>query len=166
MVIEDPSQNIELLAWLEEPPTAIPQPISVTAPARLPFEQVQPDDFERLVLAVARTRYKVEEARQYGVSGQKQHGIDLYGRLVSASDAHPRYVTVQCRNVEVVTPAALTSAVDDFLAGAWADRSDDFVYATRASVKRAELAEAVETAAARLRASHIRFEVWDGERLL
>ncbi|GAA1719180.1 hypothetical protein GCM10009745_80170 [Kribbella yunnanensis] len=164
---EDPGrlEGHELLAWLAEPPSSTPDPIPTTAPAHLPFEQLEPDAFERLVLAVTETRYEVEDAGQYGVRGQKQHGIDLFGRLVSSGTSDPRYVTVQCRNVDGVTVAGLGGAVDQFLAGLWAERSDLFVYATRASVRRTKLREAVEAEAVRLRAQRIRFEVWDGERL-
>ncbi|MER7243083.1 hypothetical protein [Kribbella sp. NPDC000426] len=159
------SQSQELLAWLEQPPTAVPPAIPVTAPARLPFEALRPDDFERLVLDVTRISYEVEEARRYGEPGQKQYGIDLFGRLASEGDARLRYVTVQCRNVKAVSPKALGRAVEEFLAGTWASRSDEFVYATRASAQRTELLEAIENAVARLREAHVRFEVWDGERL-
>ncbi len=152
-------------AWLEQPPASVPAPIPVTAPAVLPFEHLTPDDFERLILALARQTFTVEHAQQYGVRGQKQHGIDLYCRLASPDQTDRRYVTIQCRNVIEVTPTTLTAAVDAFLEGIWADRTGTFVFATRASTLRTELAEAVEAAAQRLRDRHIRFEIWDGERL-
>lgn len=155
----------DALAWLEMPPRTVPAPISVSAPPRLPFDQLTSDDFERLILAMAGRRYAVEDARQYGVRGQKQHGIDLYCRLVSPDDSTHRYVTIQCRNIVEVRPSAFSAAVEAFLVGTWADRTETFVYATRASMRRVELVEAIEASADRLRVERIGFEVWDGDSL-
>ncbi|MEJ1110900.1 MULTISPECIES: hypothetical protein [unclassified Kribbella] len=151
--------------WLEQPPTEVPTPITIAAPSRLPFEALTPDNFERLVLAIARRSFDVDHAQQYGLTGQKQHGIDLYLRLTASPQADRRYATIQCRNITTVTPDAIASAVEEFLDGKWANLTTTFIYATRASTKRTQLADAVESAANRLRDRDIRYEIWDGDQL-
>jgi hypothetical protein len=78
---------------LEQPPTEVPTPITIAAPSRLPFDALTPDNFERLVLAIARRTFDVDHAQQYGVTGQKQHGIDLYLRLAAPPQADRRHAT-------------------------------------------------------------------------
>ncbi|MFI7066814.1 hypothetical protein ACIBL3_37845 [Kribbella sp. NPDC050124] len=152
-------------AWLEEPPSAVPDPVTVTAPQELPFEHLTAQNFERLVLALARRTFLVGRAGQYGEPGQKQDGIDLYLRLTEPGDAGRPFVTVQCRNIARVTPTAIDRVVDDLLAGGWAERTATFVLAIRAPTRRTEVVEAVEAAADRLTKQGIQFEVWDSQAL-
>jgi hypothetical protein len=152
-------------AWLEQPPTEVPPPVTVTAPARLPFGDLTPDNFERLVLAMARRTFTVGHAQQYGVPGQKQDGIDLYLRLELSQQDSRRYVTIQCRNIMHVKPNAITLSVNEFVKGRWADVTATFIFATRASTRRTELADAVEAARDRLIEHNVQFEVWDGDQL-
>jgi hypothetical protein len=151
-------------AWLGEPPDATP-PLIATRPLVLPFEQLTPENFERLVLKLASRIGDVIHAQLYGVRGQDQHGIDLYCRMRSPGATGRFYRTVQCRNVAETTATDLAAAVEDFLDGTWAGRTDTFVFATRVAALRSERAEAIEAAAARLGQVGIAFEVWDGESL-
>ncbi|MFB6722894.1 hypothetical protein ACFCV3_22135 [Kribbella sp. NPDC056345] len=162
---DDAATASAIPAWLEQPPTELPPPISMAAPSRLPFEALTPSNFERLVLAMARRTFAVDHAQQYGVSGQKQHGIDLYLRLAVPPVPTRRYVTIQCRNIVAVTPAGVAAAVEEFLSGRWADLTTTFIYATRASTRRTDIADAVESAAERLNEFDVRYEVWDGDQL-
>ncbi|MEV8441908.1 hypothetical protein AB0425_31400 [Actinosynnema sp. NPDC051121] len=151
-------------AWLEEAPDAMPV-LAVTQPQVLPFQEVTPENFERLVLGLARREGEVVHAQLYGTRGQDQHGIDLYWRMRSPGASGRWYRTVQCRNVAEVTATDLAAAVEDFLGGAWARRTDTFVFATRVATVRSDRAEAIEVAAAQLNEIGIAFEVWDGEFL-
>jgi hypothetical protein len=136
-----------------------------TAPQVLPFEDLTPENFEKLVVRLVRSGADVEHCQQYGVRGQDQHGIDLYARLRAVAPSGRWYRTVQCRNVATMTDTDIAAAVEDFLGGRWAALSDVFVIATRVSAVRADRAEAVEAAAAMLRSAGVRFEMWDGEEL-
>jgi hypothetical protein len=64
-----------------------------------------------------------------------------------------------------MTDTDIAAAVEDFVDGRWARLSDVFVIATRVSAVRADRAEAIEAAAAMLRAAGVRFDMWDGEEL-
>jgi hypothetical protein len=160
-----PDASSGVPGWLREPPSSVPRPVVVTQPQLLPFGELTPENFERLVLRLAERLGAVEHAQLYGDRGQAQHGIDLYCRLAAPGPSGRRYVTIQCRNVTETTARDLTAALDDFLGGMWAERSDKFIFATRASGVRVQRAEAIEAAAARLLDAQISFEVWDGEQL-
>jgi len=162
---DDPGGHLDPVpSWLEEPPDTTPALI-VTRPQVLPFAQLTAENFERLVLRLARRVGDVVHAQLYGVRGQDQHGIDVYCRMRSPGATGRLYRTVQCRNVAETTATDLAAAVEDFLDGTWARRTDTFVFATRVATVRSERAEAVEDAAGRLGAVGIAFEVWNGESL-
>ncbi|MFL5335377.1 MAG: hypothetical protein ACJ8H8_19880 [Geminicoccaceae bacterium] len=154
-----------LPAWLDDPPVGPPPVLVTTAPQVLPFDELTPDNFEKLVVRLVRLDADVEHCQQYGVHGQGQHGIDLYARLRAPAPSGRWYRTVQCRNVATMTDTDIAAAVEDFLGGRWARLSDVFVIATRVSAVRADRAEAIEAAAAMLRPAGVRFEMWDGEEL-
>jgi len=154
-----------LPAWLEEPPVGVPPLLVSTAPQVLPFDHLTSDNFEKLVVRLVRLDADVEHCQQYGVPGQDQHGIDLYARLRAPGPSGRWYRTVQCRNVAAMTDTDIAAAVEDFLDGLWAARSDVFVIATRVDALRTERAEAAEAAAASLRQVGVRFEIWDGQEL-
>lgn len=152
-------------AWLEEPPVGTPPLLVRTRPQVLPFEGLTPENFERMVLRRVRCDPDVEHAQLYGVRGQDQHGIDLYCRLRKPGPSGRWYRTVQCRNVAVMTATDIAAAVEDFVEGRWASKSEAFAIATRVSAVRTERADAVEAAAEKLRPAGVRFEIWDGEEL-
>lgn len=127
----------------------------------LPFEELSPAVFEELVLDLVRLDSDVEHAQRFGGPGQGQGGIDVYCRLRGTSLSPVRYRTVQCRRKAVTKPSELKAAVDQFLKGEWAERSDVFVFATSASNVRSERARVIEEMAARLRKRNVQFEVWD-----
>jgi len=152
--------------WLEEAPTSVPAPVAASAPLLLPFKDLQPRNFERLIVRFARRLIgNAEHVQLFGEEGQKQDGIDLYLRLHPAPTSGRGYVTIQCRNVTALTPAGILKLVSEFLVGRWADESDAFVLATRARTERTELALAIEDAARKLSLAGIRFWIWDGDFL-
>jgi hypothetical protein len=69
----------DLLA--EPTPTDQLRPPVTQRPPLLPFDQLPWESFELLLVEVARVVEGVTRARRYGRSGQKQDGIDIYGRL-------------------------------------------------------------------------------------
>lgn len=71
-------------------------------PVALPFRQRTWPDFERILLQYAEHVDGLRSVRIYGVPGQPQHGIDLYG-----TDEAGRTVAYQAKNVQRFTAASL-----------------------------------------------------------
>ena len=147
-----------------------------------PVGQLAWEDFERLCLRLleqAAEAVHVSEAgpavqastpvvRPYGVRGQAQSGIDVYARdRLVAGETPPdrRFVSLQARRIEKLSPAALRRSVDDFLGGKWASVSRKFIYATSASASSRKLVDEVETQVSRLIGESIEFVVWDKEAI-
>ena len=135
----------EATSWLLSAPDGqLPPPPVKSNQQILPISSLTPDDTERLFLRVLLALEDVEQAALYGTPGQKQDGIDVYGRLrlTLGSDESPRdYVTLQSKRVAELTPAGLRKAVSTFLEGKWVDRSARFYYATTHSLRPVALAE-------------------------
>ncbi|GHA64816.1 hypothetical protein GCM10010372_75680 [Streptomyces tauricus] len=62
-----------------------------------------------------------------------------------------------------LTPADIIKAVDKFLAGSWASRSEVFTYATTHALRPITLVEELERQADRLEKAGIRLESWGHE---
>jgi hypothetical protein len=149
---------------LEEPPAQpeLDPPVAAAA-HELPFHAIPWEDFEKLCLRLVKHEGEPEHAQRFGTAGQDQSGIDIYARHVDGV-----YVVYQCRRVATLTDADLRRAVEDFLAGEWADRATRFVFCTSQSSVPTRLAGEIETQAARLRAREepaIALVVWDAEAL-
>jgi hypothetical protein len=71
---------IEIPLDLLDPPSAdFPAPPVETAHQALPTGGLSPENFERLCLRLASLEGTPYRARRYGIPGQKQYGIDIYG---------------------------------------------------------------------------------------
>lgn len=147
---------------LDPPSDDFPPPPVETAEAVLPLRGLTPENFERLSLRMARLEGSPWRVRRYGIPGQKQHGIDIYSRLPSG-----RYATYQCKRYEALESKDIADAVDKFISGKWASRTERFVLVTSALANRTELEEEIEQQTRRLAASSpsIAFEVWDREEI-
>ena len=148
-------------AWLEIPPSSRVAPPVQTKLQELPLERLGWEDFERLCVRLVRCEADIEHCQLYGERGQKQGGIDIFGRLRGATS----YAVYQCRRVETFGPAAIRAAVDDFLRGKWSERSSRFVLCTTNSGIRTQLADVIEEQAAALAKRQISFEPWDRNRI-
>ena len=74
------SRRVELsVADVRTPVTDGLEPPASKAPSTLPFRARTWPDFERILLQYAEHVDGLRSARIYGVPGQAQHGIDLYG---------------------------------------------------------------------------------------
>ncbi len=146
----------------EEPDSAeaVRPPSGATPEEDLPLQQLDWGHFERLCLTLAEKSATFVDSALYGTRGQDQAGIDL---LLRRPDG--RHVTVQCRRVQVIEPAGIRTAVDDFLEGKFAAVSARFVLATSADTRATKTRDECEVQAARLRNVGIDFEVWDRRRL-
>ncbi|MFZ5480839.1 MAG: NACHT domain-containing protein [Myxococcota bacterium] len=159
MTASQPAQPLP--AWLDIPPSRVPVLPTVSRLQALPYLELAWEDFERLVLRVARERDEIIGCRLYGVRGDDQHGIDLYAR----NGKSERYFVYQCKRVRSFTASDITAAVSVFMAGAWFGRAQTFVLCTATSLRTAALSEQVEVERARLREHGITFDTLDAAEL-
>src|SRR3954471_23669389 len=109
--VADPAESDRreraLVEVLAAEPQTLPQPPTLN-PAGLPFGELAPPMFERLVAEVVLYVDGLGQVRVYGRSGQAQDGLDIVG-----GPAHDRSV-YQVRRIERLTPPALRKAVLDY----------------------------------------------------
>jgi hypothetical protein len=80
----------------------------IAAPASLPLDQLAPPVFERLIAEVAARVDGIGRLRIYGRSGQRQHGLDIWGGPVDHRSVY------QVRRIRRLTVARLRKAVEDY----------------------------------------------------
>jgi hypothetical protein len=146
--------------WLLAPVAREHRPPVRSKAMLLPFGELDPADFERLCVALAREDGEPDACRLYGTRGQAQGGIDLYARLRNG-----RYATYQCKRYENVIDSDIKNAVVAFRNGDWLTRSERFVFCTSHRAVRTEHSEEIERQASKLRVDGVAFEVWDAEAL-
>ena len=167
-----PMGTIESWLWTapEHGVKALP---TVTEVETLPLGDLSFRDAERLFLCLLESEIDVTYAKSYGVVGQKQDGIDVYGRLrppdpavgAQLSGSRRSYVALQSKRVKTVAPVDIKNAVTKFLDGRWPAQSKQFFYATTCDFRERGLDEAVRDAAERLQDKGVEFVPWDGERI-
>ena len=146
---------------LLEPPDRSVDSLPVkTRLTELPFGQLTWQNFEKLIYRLALQDSDVEHCARYGREGQPQGGIDIYGRLSGG-----RYICWQAKNRRSLATSDIRDAVNHFLDGQWADRSDRFILCTSASLSDVSLQDTVEAQAAQLHERGIVFETQDSESL-
>ena len=155
-----PEELQALDATLLAPPSAGVDPPTVPQLQTLPFQSLAWANFERLCLALARLDGDPEHAQRYGTAGQAQQGIDIYARTRDQT-----YRVYQCKQYADVTPSLIGAAVDRFLEGTWVGRSSALVLCFSMPTDRTELAERIETEAARVGGRGVALEIWDAEEL-
>lgn len=103
-------QRVELsVADVRTPVTDGVAPPASKDPGTLPFRARSWPDFERILLQYAEHVDGLRSVRIYGVRGQAQHGIDLYG-----TDPAGETVAYQAKNVQRFTAASLRAALKKF----------------------------------------------------
>lgn len=167
-----PTGSVESWLWTE-PEHDVKALPTVTELETLPLGDLSFRDTERLFLCLLESEIEVTYAKSYGVVGQEQEGIDVYGRLRTpdpAVDEHQpagtrSYVTLQSKRVKTVGPADIKNAVAKFLEGHWPALSKQFIYATTFDFRERDLDQAVRDATERLQEHGVEFIPWDGERI-
>jgi len=149
-----------LPAWLLAPVAREHRPPVRPKAMLLPFAELDPPDFERLCVALAREDGEPENCRLYGTPGQAQDGIDVYARLRDG-----RYATYQCKRYQEVKDSDIKTAVTVFGKGAWLQRSTRFVFCTSHAAIRTDHCEEIERQTTTLREHGVAFDVWDAEEL-
>ncbi|WP_271009435.1 NACHT domain-containing protein [Paucibacter sp. B51] len=160
MFMPDSPLNLEV-ASLASPADGVPtvRPVA-TREQVLPFGRLTWENFERLCYRLVRLDADVEHAARYGRQGDAQEGLDIYVR-----QGNGRYHCVQAKRHKAFSSAQLAEAVDLFLAGSWASRSERFTIVVQASLRSAAVQDEAERQATRLSASGIVFNALDGEDL-
>lgn len=146
--------------WLLSPVAREQRPPVRPKAQLLPFGELDPSEFERLCLALAREDGDPDACRLYGERGQAQKGIDLYARLRNGS-----YATYQCKRYEKVLDSDIRNAVAKFREGDWLAKSERFVFCTSHPTVRTDQNDEIELQTGILRADGVAFEVWDAEEL-
>lgn len=167
-----PTGTVESWLWTEPEDGVDALPV-VTESETLPLDKLSFRDAERLFLRLLESEVDVTYAKSYGVVGQAQGGIDVYGRLRTpdpAVGAQPsgsgrHYVALQSKRVKTVTPADISNAVTKFLDGQWSAQSKQFYYATTFDFRKRDLDKAVRDATDLLDDQGVEFIPWDGERV-
>jgi len=149
---------------------------SLTELETLPLDKLTARNAERLFLRLLDLTTDVTYAKSYGLHGQEQDGIDVYGRLRSSPASPPDtssgttlpvrpYVTLQSKRVKDVKPSDISTAVTKFLEGRWASKSSQFYYATTYDLRDRHLEDAIADATQRLGASNVEFIPWGAEEV-
>ncbi|OJT23739.1 hypothetical protein BO221_17315 [Archangium sp. Cb G35] len=122
--------------------------------ATLPLQQLTWEDFERLVEAFVDEVLKWQDVHRYGVKGQTQHGIDLYGYM-----ADKTVRTCQVKNVRAFTTGDLRAAVHKFTKGKRPFKSRWLAVAVACPVESTQLLD--ELHKLKTANKRIRLQVWD-----
>jgi hypothetical protein len=134
------------LPGLEAPPTAFPRPPVQTRAQILPFGEITWENFERLCYRFVKASATVEYCARYGLQGEKQDGIDIFGRLASG-----KYACWQAKRVKTFGVAKLKAAATLFEKGSWAAKSENLVIAVQASMASAATQLEIERQVARFK---------------
>ncbi len=124
----------------------------------LPFHERSWEDFERAILAIAEQVDGIRSVRIYGVRGQDQKGIDLYGH-----DDSGKTVAYQPKRLRTFDEADLEKAVEKFDVEPRAVGATHLIICVACETDRRQMSEKLEE----LRRSHsdITIELYDRRRL-
>lgn len=152
---------VENPAWLREDPVgrAVRLPVR-TRPSLLPFDELTPDDFERLCLRLSERGGKAEAAWAYGKSGHAQLGIDVLVRIADGA-----FHVWQSKRYKKISKGTVNGAVGFFLKHKWAKQAQRFVLAVACQFESPTVIDAIEAARTALQARHIEFEALDASKL-
>ncbi len=137
-----------------------PLPPVTTRAQSLPFGELTWENFERLCHRLVALKGEIEYCNRYGRQGDPQQGIDIYARQSSG-----RYICLQAKRHSSFNAAQIGDAVDMFLNGHWASRSESFILAVQSSLRSVSVQDAIEEKSVDLRARGITFLAYDGEDL-
>ncbi|MET7944169.1 NACHT domain-containing protein [Streptomyces sp. NPDC005302] len=157
------ADHTQALLW-SAPEGPLPAPPIDTRAQVLPVGDLEWPDAERLFLRLLHTVRPVQYAKLFGVPGQAQGGIDAYARLpldLAHGESGGRdYITLQSRRIRTLTAAKIEKAVDDLLAGEWADKTTRFHFATSFDLQDTKLDTALRDQTDRLAELKITFVPW------
>ena len=146
-------------AWLESPPKGeFPLPPVNTRAQTLPFSALTWENFERLIVRIVRREQSIEDCKIYGTKGQAQHGLDI---LATKKDSPGKFSCYQCKRVKEFSANQIKKAVDEFLKGKWADKTENFILCTTLALNDTSQIDEINSQKERLAEKNIIFEIWD-----
>lgn len=144
------------LLYLHTPSNSIINPPIDATSDTLPIEKLTWEDFEKLCLRIAQIQHGIDDCEIYGIKGEKQNGIDIYGR-----NKNEKYTSYQCKKYISVTKNTLTQAVKKFTEEDWYTKSDTFIFCTTFSFNKVQLQDHFESLKNSLSKQGIKFIKWD-----
>lgn len=154
----DPSKD----AILNSPPETIRTVIPTESKQQtLPFDKLSWQNFERLCFRLA-DKSSVEFGARYGKQGQSQDGIDLFVRQPTG-----KYCIWQVKRHKSFSASDVKDAVNKFLAGEWAEKTEIFILATQCALDSKKTQDEIEVQAEKLKSlgNPVVFIPYDGEKL-
>ncbi|WP_062356256.1 hypothetical protein [Herbidospora yilanensis] len=134
----------------------------------LPIDQLEWVDAEHLFRQLLEIVEGVE-TKLFGLAGQAQDGIDAYARRsappTDGGDGERVYAVLQSRRVKNLTAAKIKKAVDDLIAGDWADKTAVFYYATSCNLRRTQLDTEIRKQSERLAKLGIALVSWGAQEV-
>ena len=121
----------------------------------LPIDQLKWEDFERLCLRLAQADHGKSNCEVYGIKGQKQHGIDIFGYKGA------KYASYQCKRYQTITESELEEAVKVFQGGKWFSKSNEFIFCTSCTLEKTQVQDKFLKLKNDLSAHGIAFIKWD-----
>jgi len=154
---------VDIPRWLDELPSGLVTPPIVTRPHLLPTDKLDWQDFERLILRLARVRSDVHGCRLYGARGQSQGGIDIITYVRDLND--PRPIVYQCKRIAHPTEKDIEDAVSRFLLEQWDPPPSEFILCFSAPISKTQLIDRITAERARLGARNTILSIWDQEEI-
>ena len=121
----------------------------------LPIDQLKWEDFERLCLRLAQVDHGKSNCEVYGIKGQKQHGIDIFGYKGA------KYASYQCKRYQTIAESDLEEAVKIFQEGKWFSKSNEFIFCTSCTLEKTQVQDKFLKLKNDLSAHGIAFIKWD-----
>ncbi|MBH2005414.1 MAG: hypothetical protein I8H66_12055 [Sphingobacteriia bacterium] len=128
----------------------------------LPISTMTWERFQTFSTDVLATRENIKECREYLVKGNKQDGIDIYAFEGGGASRK----VAQCKRVAKMTAAAVDDIINEFLAGQFAEDTDEFILCTSASMNTmTDEQTIIANARAKLAGKKISLTIWDEQGL-
>ena len=136
------------------PPATFPPPLDDPRPAYLNTHQMDWENFERLVMAIARQLDGAYDARRYGKRGQAQQGVDVVAFLPDRS-----CTVYSARRWQAFRPRDLERTVDEYLGGRRPFDAKRLVVAVGSEVRDTALIDKLDEL--RQKYPDARIDLWD-----
>jgi hypothetical protein len=142
---------------LNGPPAGTSPNVADPLVQRLPYRAIGWENFEKLLLRVARQIEGLVNVMRYGVGGQAQQGIDMVGWTTS-EEAH----VLQGKNVEAFDESSLADAIEQFGDGTRPFDPTRIVFGVAVPANRTQVVDGLAEARREL---GIDVELYDADRL-
>lgn len=150
---------VSIPTWLNKPPTGpMVDPPAETLSQTLPFNDLSWENFERLVLRLARHQGDIAHCSLYGTKGQAQEGLDIIATRSSTGET----ICIQCKNVSSFGATDISDSVNKFLSGDWADNTSQFILCVSIPLGTTQQQNEIISQQDNLNSRGITYTVWDG----